>query len=182
MLAAKLIARTLKPSALLQTRSLASAASGPLKRTALYDFHLKHGGKMVEFAGWDMPVQYSGLGVLASHLWTREKASLFDVSHMLQTSWVGKDATKFLETLVVGDIKGLPVGSSTLSLFTNLHGGIIDDTVINKQTEESFYVVSNAGCADKDLAHIRAHLKKYQDIGGDVDVETLDNVSLVALQ
>lgn len=66
-------------------RSYASVASGSLKRTVLHDFHVKNGGKMVEFAGWDMPVQYSSLGVLASHMWTREKASLFDVSHMLQT-------------------------------------------------------------------------------------------------
>ena len=55
------------------------------KRTSLYDFHLKHGGKMVEFAGWEMPVFYQKLGVLDSHIWTRENASLFDVSHMLQT-------------------------------------------------------------------------------------------------
>ncbi|KAJ3174658.1 hypothetical protein HDU87_007030 [Geranomyces variabilis] len=164
-------------------RSFASASSaGPLQRTALYDLHVKNGGKMVEFAGWDMPVQYSGLGVLASHMWTRQKASLFDVSHMLQTRWTGKDRTKFLESLVVADIKALPVGHSTLSLFTNENGGIIDDTVINKQDENGFYVVSNAGCAEKDLAHIRSHLQAFQNKGGDVDVKILDDVSLVALQ
>lgn len=74
---------------LVQRASFASAASSqPLQRTALYDLHVRNGGKMVEFAGWDMPVQYAGLGVLASHMWTREKASLFDVSHMLQTRFV----------------------------------------------------------------------------------------------
>jgi aminomethyltransferase len=57
-------------------------------RTKLYDFHLKNGGKMVDFAGWEMPIQYNSLGVLASHLWTREKCSLFDVSHMLQTRYL----------------------------------------------------------------------------------------------
>ncbi|KAJ3293029.1 hypothetical protein HK104_004817 [Borealophlyctis nickersoniae] len=165
-----------------RSRTYASAAGSPLKRTALYDFHVKNQGKMVEFAGWDMPVQYGGLGVLASHFWTREKASLFDVSHMLQTRWTGKDHIKFIESLVVGDIQGLPTGSSTLSLFTNENGGIIDDTVINRQDAEGLYVVSNAGCADKDLAHIRAQLKKFQDKGGDVDVKVLDDVSLVALQ
>ncbi|KAI8822449.1 uncharacterized protein EV422DRAFT_398827 [Fimicolochytrium jonesii] len=166
------------------TRTLASAASaaGPHKRTALYDFHVQNGGKMVEFAGWDMPVQYEGLGVLQSHLWTRQKASLFDVSHMLQTRWEGKDRIKFIESLIVGDIASLPIGSSTLSLFTNTQGGIIDDTVVNKQDDTGLYVVSNAGCADKDLAHIRAHLKDFQNKGGDVDVKVLEDASLVALQ
>ncbi|KAJ1569286.1 hypothetical protein HK405_007212 [Cladochytrium tenue] len=155
-----------------------SYASGSMKQTALHDFHVKHGGKMVDFAGWSMPVQYSDLGVLASHEWTRTNASLFDVGHMLQTRWTGKDRTKFLESLVVADADGLPVGSSTLSLFTNKDGGIIDDTVINKQDENGFYIVSNAGCADKDLAHIRSHLAAF---AGEVDVAVLDK-SLVALQ
>nr|KAJ3421748.1 hypothetical protein HK105_002425 [Polyrhizophydium stewartii] len=177
MLAKPAAARTLL------LRSMASSApAGPLKRTSLYDFHVKNGGSMVEFAGWEMPVQYSNLGVLASHKWTREKASIFDVSHMLQTRWTGKDHVKFIESLVVGDIKGLSVGSSTLSVFTNENGGIIDDTVINKQDDSGLYVVSNAGCADKDLAHIRKHLADFQNKGGDVDVKVLDHVSLVALQ
>eukprot|EP00842_Homolaphlyctis_polyrhiza_P005302 jgi/Hompol1/5773/HPOL_002056-RA len=137
---------------------------------------------MVEFAGWDMPVQYSSLGVLASHHWTREKASIFDVSHMLQTRWSGKDHLKFIESLVVADVAGLPYGSSTLSVFTNENGGIIDDTVINRQDSNGLYVVSNAGCADKDLAHIRQHLAKFQNAGGDVDVKVLDHVSLIAIQ
>ncbi|KAK6098287.1 hypothetical protein MT418_002330 [Batrachochytrium dendrobatidis] len=161
-------------------RCMASAPSS--QRTSLYDFHVKNGGKMVEFAGWDMPVQYSSLGVLDSHLWTRKHASIFDVSHMLQTRWSGKDHVKFMESLVVGDIAGLQMGSSTLSVFTNEKGGIIDDTVINRQDDKGLYVVSNAGCADKDLAHIRKQLADFQNKGGDVDVKVLDNVSLIALQ
>ncbi|KAJ3050701.1 hypothetical protein HK097_008307 [Rhizophlyctis rosea] len=137
---------------------------------------------MVPFAGWEMPVQYSNLGVLASHNWTREKASLFDVSHMLQTKWIGKDHTRFIESLTVADIQSLPLGQSTLSVFTNTSGGIIDDTVINKQSDSNLYVVSNAGCAEKDLKHIREQLKGFQDKGGDVDVQVLEAFSLVALQ
>ncbi|KAH8554283.1 hypothetical protein BGW37DRAFT_421914, partial [Umbelopsis sp. PMI_123] len=152
-----------------------------LKKTALHDFHLKHGGKMVPFAGYAMPVQYSSMGVLASHLHTREKASIFDVSHMLQTRLVGKDRAKFFETLVVADLHNLPVGSGTLSVFTNENGGIIDDTIIMQQAD-SLYVVSNAACADKDLAHINKHLKAFQDKGGDVDLKIIDDHSLVAIQ
>ncbi|KAJ3416520.1 hypothetical protein HDV05_001257 [Chytridiales sp. JEL 0842] len=159
--------------------NVAKAASA--QRTALYDFHVKNGGKMVEFAGWDMPLQYGKVGMLASHEWTRNSASLFDVGHMLQTRWTGKDRTKFLEKLVVADAEELPIGSSTLSLFTNENGGIIDDTVINKQSADAYYVVSNAGCAEKDLAHIRKHLADFKSKGGDADVTVLD-LSLVALQ
>ncbi|TPX46674.1 aminomethyltransferase [Synchytrium endobioticum] len=163
------------------TRGYASESPIPLKRTALYDFHMSHGAKMVPFAGWEMPVQYTKLGVLASHLHTREKASVFDVSHMLQTRWSGKDCLKFLEHLVVADLKALPVSASTLSLFTNERGGIVDDTVINKQTEDTFYVVSNAGCAEKDMAHILKELKGTAN-GWDVNVEVLSDASLIALQ
>lgn len=159
----------------------AAATSEPVKKTALYDFHVKHGGKMVPFAGYAMPVQYSNMGMLASHLHTREKASIFDVSHMLQSRVTGKDRKKFFETLVVADLENLPVGQGTLSVFTNEQGGIIDDTIV-MQHEDSLYVVSNAGCADKDLAHIRKHLAEFQKKGGDVDFNVITDHSLIAIQ
>ena len=81
----------------------------------------------------------------------------------------------------MADIEALKVGQSTLSVFTNENGGIIDDTIICKH-EDSLYVVSNAGCADKDLAHIRAHLKEFQNKGGDVDLKIIEDHQLVALQ
>ncbi|KAJ1912956.1 hypothetical protein H4219_005403 [Mycoemilia scoparia] len=163
----------------------AAAPAGPLKKTALYDLHVEHGGKMVPFAGWSMPVQYSNMGALDSHLHTRKHASIFDVSHMLQMRFTGKDRVKFLESLVVGDIGDLPAGSGTLSLFTNEQGGIIDDTIItNQQSGDNgvIYVVSNAGRADVDLAHIRKHLEVFQKNGGEVELQVIDDHSLVALQ
>ncbi|KAL1923700.1 uncharacterized protein VTP21DRAFT_8680 [Calcarisporiella thermophila] len=162
-------------------RGYASTSDEELKKTPLYDFHLKHGGKMVPFAGYSMPVQYANLGVLQSHLHTRENASIFDVSHMLQTRLTGKDRTKFLESLVVADLVNLPAFTATLSLFTNENGGIIDDTVICKH-DNSFYIVSNAACADKDLAHIRKHLSEFQNKGGDVDLSIIDDHALIAIQ
>ncbi|KAF9584359.1 hypothetical protein BGW38_006743 [Lunasporangiospora selenospora] len=93
----------------------------------------------------------------------------------------GKDRVKFYESITVADIEALPVGSSTLSVFTNENGGIIDDTIICKHAD-SLYVVSNAGCADKDLAHIRAQLKAFQDKGGDVDLKIIDDHQLIAIQ
>ena len=83
---------------------------------------------MVEFAGYDMPVQY--FGIIEEHLNCRNNASLFDVSHMGQVRIHGKDRFSFIESLCVGDIKELKTGSAALSLFTNEKGGIIDDTII----------------------------------------------------
>ncbi|KAJ1735752.1 hypothetical protein LPJ72_001711 [Coemansia sp. Benny D160-2] len=169
----------------LQTRStcgvrfMSSGASS--KQTALYSLHKKHGAKFGPFAGWDMPLVYADQGALDSHLHTRKHASIFDVSHMLQTRITGKDRHSFLEHLVVGDLKELPVGGSTLSLFTNENGGIEDDTIITQQ-ENSLYVVSNAGCADKDLAHLLKYAKVFQDKGADVEVKRIDDHSLIALQ
>ncbi|KAJ2782696.1 hypothetical protein H4R18_002122 [Coemansia javaensis] len=156
-------------------------STAPLRRTALYDLHVAHGAKFAPFAGWDMPLVYDGQGALDSHLHTRRHASVFDVSHMLQTRIVGRDRHRFLERLVVADLKELPVGGSTLSLFTNENGGIEDDTIIT-QHQDSLYVVSNAGCADKDLAHLQHHAAALQREGADVDVRRIDDHSLVALQ
>ncbi|ORX64913.1 putative aminomethyl transferase [Basidiobolus meristosporus CBS 931.73] len=158
-----------------------TAASQELKKTALFDLHLQNGAQMVPYAGYSMPVKYASLGVLQSHLHTREKASIFDVSHMLQTRLTGKDRHDFIEKLCVGDIKNLPLGSGTLSVFTNEKGGIIDDTIIS-QHKDSLYIVSNAGCADKDLAHIRKHLQEFQQKGGDAELSIIDDHSLIAIQ
>lgn len=84
---------------------------------------------MVQFAGWDMPVQYKDLSLINSHRHTRENASLFDVSHMLQLSVTGRDRESFVESVSVADVAALAYGAGTLSVFTNDKGGVIDDTV-----------------------------------------------------
>ncbi len=88
---------------------------------------------MVEFAGYDMPVQY--FGVMEEHYNCRENASVFDVSHMGQVRIHGKDRVEFIESLCCGDIKELKTGSATLSLFTNEKGGIRDDTIITNMND-----------------------------------------------
>ena len=108
-----------------------SSSSKPL-RTFLYDYHVqKLSAKMVEFAGYEMPVNYKD-GVLKEHLFCRESAGLFDVSHMGQVKIYGTSRIDFLEKLVVGDISGLGVNNSTLSLILNEKAGIIDDTIVTK--------------------------------------------------
>lgn len=152
----------------------------PLKKTALYDLHLAHGAKMVPFGGFQMPVQYSGLSVSESHKFTRTNASLFDVSHMVQRIFSGPDATAFLQRVTPSNLETLPVNKSTLSAL--LHpgtGGIVDDTVITKLAADSFYVVTNAACRDKDDAYLAAQLASF---GGRVQHEKQDDKGLIALQ
>uniref|UniRef100_A0A2K6TQB9 Aminomethyltransferase, mitochondrial n=1 Tax=Saimiri boliviensis boliviensis TaxID=39432 RepID=A0A2K6TQB9_SAIBB len=151
-----------------------------LRRTPLYDFHLAHGGKMVAFAGWSLPVQYQDSHT-DSHLHTRQHCSLFDVSHMLQTKICGSDRVKLMESLVVGDIAELRPNQGTLSLFTNEAGGILDDLIVTNTSEGHLYVVSNAGCWEKDLALMQDKVRELQNQGRDVGLEVLDN-ALLALQ
>ncbi|NXN14132.1 GCST protein, partial [Indicator maculatus] len=135
---------------------------------------------MVPFAGWSLPLYYEQ-GHLQSHLHTRRRCSLFDVSHMLQIRVYGRDRIKFMESLVVGDIAELKPGQGTLTLLTNEKGGIEDDLIVTNTSEDHLYVVSNAGCADKDLAIMRGRASELQAAGSDVHLEVSDN-ALLALQ
>ena len=145
-----------------------------LKGTALYELHVAHGGKMVPFAGYEMPVQYPA-GILTEHNHTRAKASIFDVSHMGQIALRGADPSTALETLVPGDIAGLAPGRMRYTMFTNETGGILDDLMVTNVGEYLFLVV-NAACKDSDIAHLKDRLP------GGIEVEILDNRSLIALQ
>lgn len=156
------------------------SAQSSLKRTALYALHQKYGGKMVPFAGWSLPVDYSDMSLRESHNHTRNKASLFDVSHMLQFKLYGKDRVKYLEELVVADVGAMPDNTGGLSLFTNEQGGIHDDTIINNAGDH-LYVVSNAGCAEKIQPLVQNHVSTRKG-ELDVEVEFLQDKSLVAIQ
>jgi len=134
---------------------------------------------MVDFAGWCMPVLYDSLAISASHKHTRTNASIFDVSHMLQTKIYGKDKTAFIESLVVADVKSMKENSGGLSVFLNEEGGIMDDVIINTTNEDYLYVVSNAGCSDKIKAHLQEQLQDWKS--KDVSLEHIDN-GLIALQ
>lgn len=156
-----------------------------LKQTALHAQHVALGAKMVPFAGYDMPVQYP-MGVLGEHLHTREKAGLFDVSHMGQVFLVPADksfstAAKALEKLVPADIQSLKPGQQRYSQFLNADGGILDDLMISRMGlpgyEHMLYLVVNAGCKIDDYAHLESHMP------GDVAVQIKDDtLSLIALQ
>lgn len=134
-------------------------------RTALYDLHVQHGAKMVPFGGYTMPVQYSDLSVGESHLWTREKASLFDVGHMVQYQVEGPGAEAFLESVTPSGLKELEPGQSTLSALLHPQtGGIVDDCMITRLEEgpkHLFYLVTNAGCREKDYSFLSKAIENW---------------------
>ena len=170
---------------LTQLSSLASVSLDNVKtqKTSMYNFHLEHGAKMVNFANYMIPVFYNKMSIIESHLHTRSKCSLFDVSHMLQTKIMGKDGDNFLESLTVSDIKGMKLNQACLSLFTNSNGGILDDLIIVKTDQDYYFIVTNAGCREKDTQLLHEACLKFQKEGKDVSLETIsDDYSLLALQ
>ncbi|KAG9186814.1 aminomethyltransferase [Alternaria panax] len=152
-------------------------------KTGLYELHSKYGAKFVPFGGYAMPVQYSDMSIIDSHRWTREKASLFDVGHMVQHHFSGPGAEAFLETITPSSLSSLPERQSTLSTLLHSTGGIVDDTVITRLPDR-FYVVTNAGCREKDTAYFKAQLAAWKDAHPDQPVawNILDGQGLIALQ
>ncbi len=151
---------------------VADALTLPLDR-----WHRARGGRMVPFAGYHMPVQYEG--IMAEHLWTRESAGLFDVSHMGQLMVTGTGAAEALELLLPGDIKGLKPGRLRYSLLLNEAGGIVDDLMVTNVTNgdhEAFYLVVNGATKHGDIANLRQRLPET------VALEHLEDRGLLALQ
>ncbi|BBN59276.1 glycine cleavage system aminomethyltransferase GcvT [Hydrogenovibrio marinus] len=145
-----------------------------LLKTPFYDLHVEAGARMVPFAGYDMPVQYP-MGIKKEHLHTREKAGLFDVSHMGQVKLKGEKAAQALEALVPVDIIDLSLLKQRYALFTNDKGGVLDDLMVTC-VEDGLFLVVNAACKEQDIAHLKANLD------GSVEVEVLDDKALLALQ
>jgi aminomethyltransferase len=159
-----------------------TSASAPLRRTPLYDTHVASGAKMVPFAGYEMPVQYP-LGVLKEHLWTREKAGLFDVSHMGICRLHGPDhatTARALEALLPADILNLKPGQQRYSQLLASDGGILDDLMITRPADPAedgtLMLVVNAGCKDDDYKHLAANLPTG------VRLEVDEKHALIALQ
>ncbi|KAG8231347.1 hypothetical protein J437_LFUL012257 [Ladona fulva] len=163
-------------------RSVSTGSPNFSKKTCLYDFHVENGGKMVDFAGYLLPVNYSSLGIAASHVHTRTCCSLFDVSHMAQTKIYGKDRVSFIESLTTADIQGLGINQAQLSVLTNDNGGIIDDLIITNASETYLFVVSNASRREVVRNLFEGTLEKG---GGKMDVRIEmagDDKALLALQ
>jgi aminomethyltransferase len=145
-----------------------------LLTTPLDALHRELGARMVPFAGYELPVQYPA-GIIREHLHTRAAASLFDVSHMGQLVLGGPGATEVLERLVPVDLQALESERQSYALFTNEQGGVLDDLIITRWTPERFFLVVNAACKARDIAHLQAHLDGQA-------LEVLEGQALLALQ
>ena len=147
-----------------------------LRRTPLYEEHVARGAKLVPFAGWEMPIQYTA-GIVAEHRAVRRDAGLFDLSHMGEFFFRGDGALAAVDRLVSSDIAGLEVGQARYGLLCNEGGTIVDDVISYRTAADEVLMVVNASNAEKDAAHVRTHLPK--DLGfEDASLET----ALIAVQ
>jgi aminomethyltransferase len=133
-------------------------SSENLLKTPLNEAHRALGGKMVDFGGWDMPVQYPA-GVIEEHLRTRTASGLFDVSHMGEIWVEGHDAIEFVNRLTTNDVTKLVDGQAHYSALTNENGGLVDDLLVYRFNEDKLLLVVNAGTTEKDWAWITSHKK-----------------------
>ncbi len=142
-----------------------AAASTDLKRTPLYAAHLEAGAKLVDFAGWEMPIQYTG--IREEHLAVRNGVGVFDVSHMGQVVISGHQAQERMQRLVSSDVRRMPEGGAQYSLLCNERGGVLDDLFIYRLGESRFLIVTNAANHARDLAWMQSH-------GTEFDAEVTD--------
>lgn len=134
----------------------------PPRRTPLHAVHVEMGARMVPFAGWDMPVQYSG--IVEEHKAVRQSAGVFDISHMGQIIVSGRGAEAFLNRVLTNNITKLAPGQGQYTLLLNSRGGVIDDLIAYRTSEREFFLVVNASRIDADWAHLESQLTKDDDV------------------
>ncbi|NMM65283.1 glycine cleavage system aminomethyltransferase GcvT [Clostridium sp. P21] len=140
---------------------------GELKKTPLFNVYPRYGGKIIDFAGWALPVQYQG--IIVEHEAVRNAAGIFDVSHMGEVEIKGKDAFKFVQNLITNDASILEDNQALYTPMCYEHGGTVDDILVYKYADDYFYLVINAGNIDKDF-------KWMIDNKGNFDV-SIENIS-----
>ncbi len=131
-----------------------------LKRTQLYDAHVASGATMVDFGGWEMPIQYP-TGIVAEHLWTRHECSLFDVSHMGRLLIEGPERVAFLQHVLSSNVMALDINMAQYCIIPDADGGAVDDAYLYRYSEDRFLLVVNAANTDKDWAHLEKEIKAF---------------------
>src|SRR5262245_7479725 len=131
-----------------------------MKKTTLYDQHVKHGGKMVDFAGWFMPLHYGSQ--IEEHQNVRQNAGVFDVSHMAVFDINGKQAKDFLRFLLANDVNKISKGKALYSCMLNENGGILDDLIVYQLDENSYRIVSNASTREKNYQWFKKSAQNFQ--------------------
>ncbi|CAN5788297.1 hypothetical protein BH18ACI5_BH18ACI5_17040 [soil metagenome] len=157
--------------------TMSQPASAPLKKTPLNARHRALGARMVEFGGWDMPVEYSG--IVDEHMAVRTRAGLFDVSHMGQIEIAGRDALKAVQHITSNDVSRLAINQAHYSALTTPQGTFVDDVLTYKLTDEHFMLVVNASNIIKDFKWIT---EQTAGIGDAMAVNTSSRYALIALQ
>jgi aminomethyltransferase len=153
------------------------ATAAPLKKTPLNARHRASGARMVAFGGWDMPVEYSG--IVAEHMAVRERAGLFDVSHMGEIEIAGKNALDAVQRISCNDASKLQVGQAHYSGLMSAAGTFVDDLLVYRLAREHFLLVVNASHIPADYAHIAEHIKPAGDA---VAVDASSRYALIAVQ
>ncbi|HWQ78719.1 MAG TPA: glycine cleavage system aminomethyltransferase GcvT [Anaerovoracaceae bacterium] len=131
-----------------------------LKRTVLYNSHVKAGANLVDFGGWEMPVNYPS-GMVEEHLYTRKKAGIFDVSHMGRFVISGKEAAKFLQYVLTNNVNALDLMQAQYTMIPNANGGAVDDAYLYRFYEDEYLLVVNASNTEKDWEHLNTKIKKF---------------------
>src|SRR5215475_1693433 len=127
-----------------------------MNRTPLYNRHLSRGARIVDFAGWEMPVQYGG--ILEEHRAVREDCGIFDISHMGEFLIRGREAASWLDSLLTNSVTKLEEGQAQYSLLLNQHGGIIDDLIVYRTRSQEFLLIVNAAKIEEDFTWLRDHI------------------------
>lgn len=148
-----------------------------MKQTALYSWHESAGARIIDFGGYLMPVQYSG--IIDEHRVTRTSAGLFDVSHMGNFYVRGTNAAEFLQYLTTNDLEDLSDGQAQYTLMLYAEGGVVDDLIVYRLNKESFFLIVNAGNAAKDYAWMEQHIGSFEGVRLE---DHTDRLSLLALQ
>lgn len=152
-----------------------------LKRTALYETHQKAGGKLIEFGGWEMPVQYTS--IMDEHAAVRNAAGIFDISHMGEVTVSGAAAGEFLNHVLTNDIRKLAPGQGQYTLLCNERGGVIDDLYAYQLSDGVYFLVINASRIEPDVAWLQARAAEFQQQGKDLSLtDASHNYSAVAVQ
>ena len=143
-----------------------------LKRTQLYDAHVAAGGTMVDFGGWEMPIQYP-TGIVAEHLYTRQYCGIFDVSHMGRLLIEGPDRVKFLQHVLTSNVEALTLNKAQYCIIPNENGSAVDDAYLYQFEEDRYLLVVNASNTDKDLAWFEPIVKNYDCTIRNITNETI---------
>jgi aminomethyltransferase len=156
---------------------VSTPANTTIRRTALFDRHVAAGARMVEFAGWEMPVQYAG--VREEHMAVRENVGVFDVSHMGEIETTGPDALALLQRLLSNDVAAIPIGGAQYSVLCREDGGVLDDLFTYRLGPDRYLTVTNAANHERDLAWFRKHAEGFDEV--EVS-DRLDDYAMLAVQ